>query len=660
MAHHAQLRASPRGGPPATAGTRCSCTGWIADIWGNRYQGGGTYRFWIANRMTMATATFQGMAYPVGTRYGRDIGFAPAVPADVKVTRRSTSTRTPTSRRDARGRARHRPRASTAPRRAPSSCRWTRRASTTPSILAKYTDQEGHLWVCSMRHAGVVYPADSPIVARGKKLTSAASTCERGETHFEGYVRERRQVGHLDHINYPFNAGDVLLIASEEQGANKIEPVLTYESKDNPEPYDTGLNSIGATNLQLKTSNGYSPHLFPEYITEWAYYYAGGAAPGLHVALPGGRRRRVAPLLADSPNSFGGQIDASNNGDMPGDIYRLIGGVVLRRPRRQPGLRRLPGERLHPARRLATTTASIAPGAEDLLGPTGEKARFFLVGMRPGHDVRDRRRPSRSPVADRPHPARQREVRAAISPDGRTLTSRARAMLPVRCGGRALDARQARRLPLPPGGRMGRPPRRHPRPAAPRAATSTWWSADKPKDAPEITFNLPVESTFTAGDAIHITGTSTAESLSYAAVIPGAVIDQGRLEVTNGKFDYYFDPKAISQRVPTYDVENRVTGRAELGEVVHLTFFSREKDASGQSFHSFARIIIRGNKVICTQIAVLIGTRRVRANSLAGLSSSTGGHGGGIQPCGGLPLRRRSRWAPPCAPSTGRQRRSGP
>ena len=110
-----------------------------------------------------------------------------------------------------------------------------------------------------------------------------------------------------------------------------------------------------------------------------------------------------------------------------------------------------------------------------------------------------------------------------------------------------------------------------------------------------------MESTFTAGDAIHITGTSTAESLSYAAVIPGAVIDQGRLEVTNGKFDYYFDPKAISQRVPTYDVENRVTGRAELGEVVHLTFFSREKDASGQSFHSFARIIIRGNKVICTK-----------------------------------------------------------
>ena len=71
--------------PPSYGQYTVKATGWIADIWGNRYEGGGTYRFWIAKRMTMATATFQGMPYPVGSRYGRDIGFAPAVPADVQV-----------------------------------------------------------------------------------------------------------------------------------------------------------------------------------------------------------------------------------------------------------------------------------------------------------------------------------------------------------------------------------------------------------------------------------------------------------------------------------------------------------------------------------------------------------------------------------------------
>jgi len=45
-------------------------SGYTQDIWGNRYPGGGTYHFWIAERMTLATGTFQGMAYPVGNRAG--------------------------------------------------------------------------------------------------------------------------------------------------------------------------------------------------------------------------------------------------------------------------------------------------------------------------------------------------------------------------------------------------------------------------------------------------------------------------------------------------------------------------------------------------------------------------------------------------------------
>ena len=59
--------------------------GWIEDIWGNRYYGGGNYSFWIANRLTIATATFQGQPYNVGNRYGRDLAFSPPVPANVTI-----------------------------------------------------------------------------------------------------------------------------------------------------------------------------------------------------------------------------------------------------------------------------------------------------------------------------------------------------------------------------------------------------------------------------------------------------------------------------------------------------------------------------------------------------------------------------------------------
>ena len=55
-------------------------------------------------------------------------------------------------------------------------------------LLATYTDAEGHLWVSTMRHAGVVYPEPSAVVARGKKFPVGTKYVDRGETKFEGYV----------------------------------------------------------------------------------------------------------------------------------------------------------------------------------------------------------------------------------------------------------------------------------------------------------------------------------------------------------------------------------------------------------------------------------------------------------------------------------------
>ncbi|NTU50611.1 MAG: hypothetical protein HGA87_07050, partial [Desulfobulbaceae bacterium] len=57
--------------PPMYGQYKVKLTGWMQDKNGRRYEGGGTYQFWIARRLTMATATFQGMAYPVGSSYGR-------------------------------------------------------------------------------------------------------------------------------------------------------------------------------------------------------------------------------------------------------------------------------------------------------------------------------------------------------------------------------------------------------------------------------------------------------------------------------------------------------------------------------------------------------------------------------------------------------------
>ena len=166
--------------PPAYGQYTVRATGWIQDIWGNRYEGGGTYRFWIAKRMTMATATFQGQAYPVGNRYGRDMAFAPAVPADVSVTATLYVNSDPTITRTVSYRGKASPGGVFGAAQGMVPLVFDAPGEYHAQVLATYTDQDGHLWVSTMRHAGVVYPEDSAIVARGKKLTVDGKLVDRG------------------------------------------------------------------------------------------------------------------------------------------------------------------------------------------------------------------------------------------------------------------------------------------------------------------------------------------------------------------------------------------------------------------------------------------------------------------------------------------------
>lgn len=83
--------------------------------------------------------------------------------------------------------------------------------------------------------------------------------------------------------------------------------------------------------------------------------------------------------------------------------------------------------------------------------------------------------------------------------------------------------------------------------------------------------------------------------------MPGAVIDQGVLPVTGGRFAYRFDPAAVNKKIPAYDIVNHRTGRPDLGRIVHITFFAAEKTLDGSTRHSYVRVILRGNTAICAR-----------------------------------------------------------
>lgn len=583
--------------PPMYGRYTVKATGWTEDPLGNRYEGGGTYRFWIAKRMTLATATFQGQAYPVGNRYGRDIGLAPAVPADIEVTATLFVNSDPKNVRTISYTGKASPGGMFTASQGLKPLNFDAPGEYQAQVLAKYTDPDGHLWVESMRHAGVIYPEDTPIVAHGKKIQIKNNLFDRGETNLEGWHNLQTDERQLQHINFPYNEGDVLLIASENEGANKIEPVLSWDYREKPMGYDPKIQGIGLTNVQMQTSNGYSPHMFPEYITDWMYYYAAGPRPGLMGRFFVGDDGVRAPYWPTSNTNFGGQINASNNGDMAGDIYRLIGGVVIRKQNQTPMY----------ARYMATgfiipkgtnNNRVIAPGTEEILGPTGERARIFLaMNARPGivYDTGMSFAPAFQ--IDPMLPVNMKFT--LYYPDGRTVVAAGVGDATGSWAGKdrwALDVPGMYRYTVESdwNGFAGLVP------GMPKEGGAIYVvEKERPANASGITFSLPPLSKIDPGIAAKFVGSSTAKEIHYAMVIPGAVLGQGTMPVNNGKFEFTFDPAALNKIAQTYDVKNKISGKPELADVVHLTFFSKE--TSPAVYHSFVRLIIRGNTVHYTR-----------------------------------------------------------
>ncbi len=576
--------------PPIYGNYTVEAYGWIQDIWGNRYSGGGNYTFWIAQRLTVATATFQGMPYNVGNRYGRDLAFNPPCPANVSIKASlyknsdpnnvTTATSNGTATMGgifgaAQGMA---PLAFDAP------------GEYFATVTATYTDSQGVLWVASMTHAGVVYPLNSTIDAHGKKLAvPGGKLVDRGQTQTEGYTAPNG-TQYLQHINFPYNFGDVLLIASEFQGSNKIEPVLTYTVKGSNATYDPGLQGIGHTNLVIQTSNKLSPEMFPEYITDLQYFYAAAPQPGFNARFIVADDYTRAPYWPTSNNNFGGEYGASNNGDMPGTTYRLLGGVILRNKGQVPAYAGYQATAFIMPKGT-NNNRIIGPGDEDVPSPDGKPARFLLVPVRPGSVYQLNMTFSAVLQIDPILPCNGTFTLTA--PDNTTRVATGQG---DQYGYFASTLKWTLDQPgvwtynvnATWNGYRGKVP------GLPDTGGWIYVIENDPPAGPGLTLKMPFQQTFSPTAGINVTGQTSASQVYYAAIIPGAILEQGILPVTNGTFQYQFNPQRMADKIQTYDIVNMVNGNPQIGRIVHLTFFTEEKTANGTIYHSFARVVLRG------------------------------------------------------------------
>jgi hypothetical protein len=580
--------------PPIYGNYSIEASGWILDVWGNRYQGGGNYTFWIGNRLTVATATFQGMAYNVGNRYGRDLAFNPPVPANVTLKAKLYLNSDPNNVTTV-----------VSSGVATMGGLWGAAQGMVPlpfnapgeyfaTVTATYSDSGGVLWVAAMTHAGVVYPANSSIVAHGKKLQLPnGSLVDRGQTLTEGYNSPDGTL-HLQHINFPYNFSDVLEIASEFQGSNKIEPVLTYNNVTNPSTYDSNMQGIGHTNIVTKTSNGLSPEMFPEYITDLQYFYGAGAEPGFNARFIVAYDYTRAPYWPTSNTNFGGQFGASNNGDMPGTIYRLLGGVVLRNKDKIPSYAGYQATAFI-LPKGTNNNRIVGPGDENLPSPDNTPARFFLVPVRPGSTYE--LGATFTPVLQIDPILPCNVTFTLISPDNTTYISTGQGdQYGYFAGSKGFPLNQSGvwtyYVNATWNGFQGRIPG--------LLDAGGWIYVIESGAAPGsgLSLSMPMQQTFSATSGLNITGQTSASKVYYAVIIPGAVLEEGVLQANNGTFTYYFNPQAMANKTQTYDIVYMANGQAQIGKIVHLTFFSEEKTSDGTIYHSFVRVVLRGTVAV--------------------------------------------------------------
>ncbi len=579
--------------PPMYGNYTVEAKGWIEDAWGNRYEGGGNYSFWIAERLTLATATFQGQPYNVGNRYGRDMAFNPPVPANVTVKASLYANSDPNNVTTVVSTGHATPGGIFGAAQGLKPLALNTPGEYYATVVATYWDPQGTLWVSAMRHAGVVYPLDSSIDAHGKKINLAGGKiADRGEQNWEGYTLPNG-TSVLDHINFPYNSYDVLLIASEQQTSNKIEPVMTYAVKGSNATYDVGLKTIGRSNIIIKTSNGLSPEMFPEYITDLQYYYGSAPRPGFNSRFIVSHDNIRAPYWPTSPNSFGGQIGASNNGDMPGDIYRLLGGVVLRNKGQTPTYAGYQASAFIMPKGT-NNNRIVGPGDEYLPSPDGIPAKFFLTPVRPGmvYFVG-----STFGAVLQIDPVVPCSVRFTLTaPNGTTFVTTGNGDQYgyfVAVDKWVLDKAGlwVYNVTATWNNTEGRVP------GMPSEGGYIFVLENEQAPASGMTLNMPAKQTFSPTTGLSITGNTTGSKVYYAAIIPGAVLEEGLVPVNNGTFQYTFDPQKMADKIKTYDIVNLVNGKPEIGRVVHLTFFSEEQGPNG-IYHSFARVVLRGTTAI--------------------------------------------------------------
>src|SRR6185503_8038972 len=301
--------------------------GWIEDLAGQRWSGGGTYRVWVADPLTLDTTTLPGTPLEVGDSLHLGMQVLPPVPADVDVTVRFAPASNPQAVREVRRRGR--------------ANRFGYLATVdgffTPGeageyrvdVTATYRDAGGAVRAGGRTWGGVVAARDATLIAHGRRCTDG---CQLGPQWFD-----RAQIGFaFDHLFFPFHRGDVAWQV-EERDAVKLaitvqDPVGSIGSLLQTRVPGADVEARAAAGeLPLVSSapGGREPNTDPGRVDLWAYSYRSAQRPLVRVREIVGEDNLTSEYWRFN-DEYNDQAGMGEQGDLPNDFKLLFGGAVLR------------------------------------------------------------------------------------------------------------------------------------------------------------------------------------------------------------------------------------------------------------------------------------------------------------------------------------------
>lgn len=302
--------------------------GTVEDLYGNTFEGSGTYEVDVARPLDIETAILPGTPFEPGDTLSTAVQLDPPAPADVTVTVRHypDSDAEGVEIQEVRGVANRFGHFRAHPIRLDTPGEYR------VDVRADRVDPSGVHWAGAASWGGVVVTPGSELITHGRRGFDGV---ERIQQQWLS-VREARAGG--DHLMFPFHGGDVMWMQKDDPAADipKItvqDPSGAFAQRVRSRSQLTGA-AWESPGIEERITAGEIP-LFStqrgpfDEVEQWGYFYAAVSRPGV----------RVRELISEDESgtgywrfsdAYGLQLGNGIGGDFPNDFKFQFGGAVWR------------------------------------------------------------------------------------------------------------------------------------------------------------------------------------------------------------------------------------------------------------------------------------------------------------------------------------------